>query len=421
MRTRVLLVPDFLSWVLGTYAKQIARFGETCDYYFFSQQMAPWYPDVWLRLLDTVDLVHFLNQHDLEGFKLPNGLPRITTITHVVSWEELTHLTHAEAVLVIAREWQQFLLDRDVDGDRIFLQPIGVDVERFYPFHDRTECRARLGIRYDGPIVGYSAKGSSDHGGRKGVDVFLEALWLLAADGHDFGVMITGPGWDHMVDRVTALGIPAFYRPFVPESMMPTVYNALDVYVVTSRIEGGPAPLLESIACGVPVVTTPVGVVRDFFRDGVDALIVPKGSPTATAQAIARLLGSGTLRRQIADEALQTVRSQLTWDRSLAGIEQVYEKVGRARHRPATTIDRPSMNPAEQRSWAVEVDAFLWHRALYRQEHRREGLRGMAESSYRLGPFDGARLLARLSPMPSTVRGLPRRARTTLQGWRARA
>src|SRR6185369_16601558 len=48
------------------------------------------------------------------------------------------------------------------------------------------------------------------------------------------------------------------------------LYHALDLYLVTSRQEGGPKAVLESMACGVPLVTTRVGQAMDLVRHGVN-------------------------------------------------------------------------------------------------------------------------------------------------------
>lgn len=395
-RLRVLLVADHLPWVLGTWAKQIARVEQKHDYYLFSQQMLLPYAAEWDRLVRNVDVVHFLNQHDIDTIAVPTGLPTIMTITHVVDWEEVAPLTRADAVVVIAEEWKAFLEAQGVAPERIWLYNIGVDTGRFLPSHDKGAARKRLGIASTARLVGYSAKFSSDNGGRKGVDVFSEAVRVAAASGHRFGVVITGPGWDAAVRQLERSGIEVYYRPFLPERLMPSLHNALDLYVVTSRIEGGPAPLIESMACGVPVVTTPVGLAIDYVRDGVNGLVVPKDRPQATAQAIMQLLASPELRCRLAGAGLQTVESQLTWERTLAGIGRLYEQVWQARggtrqpDHQAATIDAGA-----QRRWALNVDTSLWHQQLYYDGYHREGLRGMLKSGLRAGGRERVRLLAR--------------------------
>lgn len=397
-RLRILLVPDLLPWVLGTWAQQIARMGTMHDYYLFSQQMIPPYADEWKCLLNTVDVVHFLNQWEVKNIAVPANLPTITSITHVTNaeeWEDqIVPLTEANAVVVIAEEWKAFLHAKGVPPEHIYLFNIGVDTAVFYPFHNKVAARKRLGIRSNTCLIGYSAKFSSNNGGRKGVEIFLDALKITADAGHNFGVLITGPGWDAAVEQIENYGIEVYYHPFLPDKLMPILYNALDLYVVTSRIEGGPAPLIESMACGIPVVTTPVGIVREYIQDGVNGLVVPKDDAPACAQAILRLLSSSELRSQLANAALQTVERHLTWDKTLAGIEQLYEHVWQEQAgKSKRTHSTVTINPAKQRNWAVNVDSHMWHAQLFCEGYRKEGLRGMLESSLRVGGKETPKLL----------------------------
>ena len=52
---------------------------------------------------------------------------------------------------------------------------------------------------------------------------------------------------------------------FIPHDKMPDYYNSIDIYICGSKNEGTPNPVLESMACGVPIISTDVGIVRDAF------------------------------------------------------------------------------------------------------------------------------------------------------------
>jgi glycosyltransferase involved in cell wall biosynthesis len=66
-------------------------------------------------------------------------------------------------------------------------------------------------------------------------------------------------------------------------------YQALDVYVVASRQEGGPKGVLESLASGVPLVTTRVGQAQEIVADGQSALVVDVDDAEALAGSVLRL------------------------------------------------------------------------------------------------------------------------------------
>ncbi|WP_312583940.1 glycosyltransferase, partial [Staphylococcus aureus] len=62
---------------------------------------------------------------------------------------------------------------------------------------------------------------------------------------------------------------------FIPHDEMVKYYSQIDVYVCPSKIEGTPNPVLESMACGVPVISTDVGVVKDAFGEMQKEWILP--------------------------------------------------------------------------------------------------------------------------------------------------
>lgn len=402
-KLRVLLVPDYFNWILGTWAKEIVRTGKVHEYYFFSQQMLTYHANEWEFIANKVDVIHVLSDFGFEQLNIPKNIPRIGSIHHVdTSWQDITYVTQTnDATMTVANEWKEFLCERGVPPERICLFNNGVDTAKFYPLGDRISARTQLGIHSDTFLIGYSSKYTSDAGGRKGVDVLLKSLHILATAGHKFGVIITGPGWDKVVNQIKSYGISeVYYFPFLPDKMMPICYNALNSYVVTAKIEGGPVPVLNNMACGTPVVTTPVGLVKDYIQDGINGLVVPKGDAEATAQAIVRLIQSPELCTQLAKAALQTIKSHLTWDKTLAGIEQLYEQVWAVKT-GQTQPQHLTMNlaPAQQRQWALNIDSYLWNLKLCAQGHPREGLRGIVEGGLGVAAKETARVVVKEAPV----------------------
>jgi hypothetical protein len=90
---------------------------------------------------------------------------------------------------------------------------------------------------------------------------------------------------------------------------MPAFYGAIDVYVCVSEIEGTPNPVLEAMACGIPIVSTDVGIVPQVFGPEQHRFILPARSIDALVRALRTLLADPALRRRLADENLDRIRS----------------------------------------------------------------------------------------------------------------
>jgi glycosyltransferase involved in cell wall biosynthesis len=85
-----------------------------------------------------------------------------------------------------------------------------------------------------------------------------------------------------------------------PRSRMPEFWNSLDVAVVPSLEEAFGLVALEALACGVPVVATTAGGLKEIVEDGESGLLVPPGDSAALARALTSLLTNESLRLRLA-------------------------------------------------------------------------------------------------------------------------
>lgn len=97
-------------------------------------------------------------------------------------------------------------------------------------------------------------------------------------------------------------------RRLIPHEDMPEYYAKLDLYVCPSKIEGTPNPVLEAMACGVPVISTDVGVVPQAFDGDPFDMILPNRSVATLKQAIRKYYWGGAHQaRQVSDYGLRKI------------------------------------------------------------------------------------------------------------------
>src|SRR5262249_9818316 len=155
-------------------------------------------------------------------------------------------------------------------------------------------ARARLGLEPNRFVVGAVGRLSAE----KGFDLLIRAVGRLLKGGADVQLIIVGDGEERprlealitelgLVDRVLMLG----YRPDVSE-----LYQAMDVYALSSLSEGLPNVLLEAMALEVPIVATRIAGVPRLVRDEVTGLLVEPGSVDALTHGLDRLLADPALR-----------------------------------------------------------------------------------------------------------------------------
>ena len=192
-------------------------------------------------------------------------------------------VTHAEML--------ELVLAAGVPRERVFRIPIGIDIASF-PFRTpelRATARAELGLPASAFVVGSFQKdgiGWSDGLEPKlvkGPDVLVDALGRIARGAPELHVLLTGPARGYVKRGLECRQIPYRHTYARSRAELARAYHALDVYLVSSRQEGGPKAVLESLATGVPLVTTRVGQAPELVVDGRDGWLVDVDDAEALA------------------------------------------------------------------------------------------------------------------------------------------
>lgn len=275
-------------------------------------------------------LVHFGSPHVLAGFGLAKELKRkavhVLTVYHVSPRADVTlRLTQlADNIDIIhtsCRATFEQLMQAGLPARKLRVIPLGVDTNIFRPSTSRTRktLRHKLHISPDRIVIGSFQKdgeGWSDGLSPKyikGPDILVDTLSKLSRN-YPIHVLLSGPARGYVTRELNERGIDYTYVGYVHNPReVAGLYHALDLYLITSRVEGGPLQLLEAWASGVPVVATPVGMIPDVAVHNDTAVIAPPEA-TQLAQAASVLLANPAARAHITERA-QTSVPRFTWDR----------------------------------------------------------------------------------------------------------
>ena len=142
----------------------------------------------------------------------------------------------------------------------------------------------------------------------QGPDLLAEVMGRLKKR-YPVHAVIPGPSRGYLKKRLTQLGVPFSAPGFVPaHADFPVYYHALDFYLSASRDEGGPAGILESMASGIPVVSTRTGMATDLIQDGTSGLLCDVEDVEGLTQKAGRLIENEALRRSMAQAALEMIQ-----------------------------------------------------------------------------------------------------------------
>jgi glycosyltransferase involved in cell wall biosynthesis len=259
-----------------------------------------------------------------------NTFPRHAVPRRWIRWVT----RHADALVTVSAALRQTWLDLGVAPERVTVLRNGVDLSLFVAT-DRAAARAEVG--FTGPTMLSVGHLIPDKGHHMVVDTLPLVPGLQAV------IVGDGPMAAELLQHARAIGVESRLRLVgnVPQSALARYYLAADATVLASKSEGMPNVLLESLACGTPVIATAVGGNGEVVSAPVAGELITERSAAAIAAAWTRMRSTHVDR-----EAVRRHAEQFGWAPTVAGLLQLFEQVIRRRDlgteaRPQTPARSP--------------------------------------------------------------------------------
>jgi glycosyltransferase involved in cell wall biosynthesis len=264
-------------------------------------------------------IVHTYHGHVLEGY-----FGRTATAVFTEIERRLAPLT--DRIVAVSSRVADELVDRYRIGRReqYRIVPLGFELDRLAAVDDSVRARARaaLQIASDAHVVTTIGRLTAikDH------NLFLEAAERITANDPTALFLIVGDGElrGTIEARASELRIASRVQFLGWRRDLEVVYGATDVFLLTSRNEGTPVALIESLAAGCAAVSTDVGGVRDVIATPDVGLLASPGDPVALARHVAALLGDPSRRRAMGTAGRRFVLERHGLDRLLGDMDALY-------------------------------------------------------------------------------------------------
>ncbi len=164
---------------------------------------------------------------------------------------------------------------------------------------------------------------------RKGLFDLIKCAILVKKTIPDIKFVIcgTGPLLQQLTEQVRNVGLKeqVIFLGRVDRRKFIQICQSATIQVVPSIYEGLPTVLLEAMACGLPVVATNIGGIRDIISSNVNGLLVPPGSPVKMAKMIEMLWTDEPLRKKLGNSARETILKKYTWEKITNDFVHLYE------------------------------------------------------------------------------------------------
>jgi len=215
--------------------------------------------------------------------------------------------------------------------NNVVVNPGGVDLKIFRPLGNRKQIKNELSLP-ENKIHLLTIRNLEP---RMGVDNLIRSIEILKRDGKFIHLTICGDGPEknylkkvihelNLIKEVTLTG-------FVPSELLPKFYNAADFFILpTSKLEGFGLVTPESMACGTPVIGTPVGGTKEVLSNFDYNFLCRDSSPEAIADGIRKIL-----KRYFADQknyenlrvrCKEYAKNNYSWQRHISQLNTLINK-----------------------------------------------------------------------------------------------
>jgi glycosyltransferase involved in cell wall biosynthesis len=289
MSQKVLLIPDAPNWALDKNARDLVKYNKSeleLDIVYFDKFM-----NDWEKYYNEYDLL-FPMFKGLFFQMLDAKIPEDKVITGIRSyhfWDKRKTRPpgyNVKPSRKVIKKMQKALLVNTHCKKLwyIFSQYFPVvhtkytcNLEMFYPENKKQN---------DKVVVGWAGS-LTNHPGKRGYHEFIKPI-TDELDGVELKVQ------DGSVN------------PIIDDNEMREFYNSLDLYIIASRSEGTPRPAIEAAACGVPVISTDVGIIPELIEEGKNGFVVDR-----TYAAIKNKLQWIVDNREILPELGENIRQKM--------------------------------------------------------------------------------------------------------------
>lgn len=216
--------------------------------------------------------------------------------------------------------------------ENLSITPFGIDTSHFRPAANGQAPGSftvgtvkKLAPKYGIDIL-IHAFAALRHAATENLPGLLPRLRLLIVGG--------GPDEAKLKELGSKLGVRDItnFTGAVPHSEVPGYLSEMDVYVAVSRLESFGVAVLEASACGLPVVVSDAGGLPEVVQDGTTGFVVRREDPSATADALLRLVTDEALRRRMGRAGREHVVQNYEWSDSVRLMEDVYARVLKKTH-----------------------------------------------------------------------------------------
>lgn len=222
----------------------------------------------------------------------------------------------ASMIMAPSKEVAEILTKENINALKHIVY-LGINSEKFKPPESKTKAKEKLGIDPDSKIIGYCGRI-----GREKDLITLYRAFVQLDKKRNIKLMIVGGGTRQQTKIFSKT--EHIILPGTVDDVLPYL-QAMDIYVLPSLTETTSLATLEAMSSGLPVISTPVGLVKKYIKNKQNGLIFPRRNSFILRKKIEYLLENPHISADIGKNARQMIINRFSWDNTYEEIVKAFE------------------------------------------------------------------------------------------------
>lgn len=274
-------------------------------------------------------------------------IKKVNTIHHLLSYEpknkgliskirgildkkiEKLFLNKSDKLIAVSLLTKKAILNINPNfNKKLFFIPEGIDTNLFKKTNNII--RKKYKIKDKETLLFFPGGARSK---RKGAEIAFNALNLLKKEGINFKCLISGKsreiGWKkdfNALIKENDLSNELILLGELSYKNLPEYYSASDIVIFPSLFEGFGIPILESMACSKPIITSKTGEAQNIIKNGTNGFLIDIGDNIELSNKLKFLIENPKLRKKIGENGRTLIEQKYSWDKIVNQYIQLYKQ-----------------------------------------------------------------------------------------------
>lgn len=259
---------------------------------------------------------------------------RVVAFAHSIEWELSTrsvkrfklltnsitrklarrYYNRCDTIIVPSEEVREKFIKNHIDSDFRIVH-LGTDTKKFHP-GDKQEAKEKLGLDPYKKLIGFTGR----IGREKDLITLYRAFRRVEKKHFDTQLVIVGKGVQELEELFSS-----DRNIIMPGAVnnVPDWLRAFDIFVLPSLTETSSLATMEAMATGLPVITTPVGFVKEYVKEKHNGMLFPFKNSLVLSMKIEMLLENDELRAKLGENARATIEQRFQWENTREKIKNI--------------------------------------------------------------------------------------------------